>query len=271
MGRSAQAAGFLRNRRNIFPKSGFSGANMIHSFPRYILNLVLTALAVVFTLPGRLSAAPVTDHPRLLIRSSDLPALRARMNANNDVWVAFKSQIVDKALRDWKCSATSAYVINDNGTPNDPSDDWGQWVRTSFTDENGITHTPADSDWNQKWANQAERPAAPEGHFVIVDEHQFAVASRQNIDLYAIDAKSGALKWQYNDHPDQIVGFSRNRGVAVLDGKVFVATLAGHIVALDAETGKKAWDKLEVESPKDSYFTMQPVPYSSRCPIRACC
>ena len=33
-----------------------------------------------------------------------------------------------------------------------------------------------------------------------------------------------------------------NRGVAVAEGKVFVTTLAGHIIALDAETGKKVWD-----------------------------
>ena len=34
-----------------------------------------------------------------------------------------------------------------------------------------------------------------------------------------------------------------NRGVAVAEGKVFVATLNAHIVALDAETGEKVWDQ----------------------------
>ena len=34
-----------------------------------------------------------------------------------------------------------------------------------------------------------------------------------------------------------------NRGVAVAEGKVFVATLNAHIIALDAETGKKVWDQ----------------------------
>ncbi len=33
-----------------------------------------------------------------------------------------------------------------------------------------------------------------------------------------------------------------NRGVAVAEGKVFVTTLAAHLIALDAETGKKIWD-----------------------------
>ena len=34
-----------------------------------------------------------------------------------------------------------------------------------------------------------------------------------------------------------------NRGVAVAEGKVFVTTLAAHMIALDAETGKKVWDQ----------------------------
>ena len=34
-----------------------------------------------------------------------------------------------------------------------------------------------------------------------------------------------------------------NRGVAVAEGMVFVVTLNAHIIALDAETGKKVWDQ----------------------------
>src|SRR6185312_10633733 len=34
-----------------------------------------------------------------------------------------------------------------------------------------------------------------------------------------------------------------NRGVAVAEGKVFVTTLAAHVIALDAATGKKVWDQ----------------------------
>ena len=34
-----------------------------------------------------------------------------------------------------------------------------------------------------------------------------------------------------------------NRGVAVAEGMVFMTTLNAHIIALDAETGKKVWDQ----------------------------
>ena len=80
-------------------------------------------------------------------------------------------------------------------------------------------------------------------------------------DVYALNAKTGKLEWQFNPKPKQIVGFSRNRGVAIMDGKVFIATISGHLIALNAKTGKKVWDKLEVHNPKNSFYSMQPVPY----------
>jgi hypothetical protein len=44
------------------------------------------AFLALLVFPGAESAGvPVTDHPRLLVRSIDLPASRARMNSRHDV------------------------------------------------------------------------------------------------------------------------------------------------------------------------------------------
>lgn len=83
-------------------------------------------------------------------------------------------------------------------------------------------------------------------------------------DVYALDAKTGEVKWKYNPNPTQLVGFPRNRGVAVYDGMVFIAMLNGHLAALDAKTGKEIWNKQTVQDPKDSFYTMQPVPYKGK-------
>jgi alcohol dehydrogenase (cytochrome c) len=97
----------------------------------------------------------------------------------------------------------------------------------------------------------------------IVWDGTVYLTSYQN-DIYALDAKTGKLKWQYNPKPTQIVGFSRNRGVGILDGVVFEAMINGHLVALDAKTGKLLWNKQTVANPKNSFYTMQPVPYKGK-------
>ena len=83
-------------------------------------------------------------------------------------------------------------------------------------------------------------------------------------DVYALDAKTGKMKWQYNPKPTQIVGFPRNRGVGILDGVLYEAMINGHLVALDAKTGKVLWNKQTVANPKNSFYTMQPVPYKGK-------
>lgn len=64
--------------------------------------------------------------------------------------------------------------------------------------------------------------------------------------VYALDARTGRLRWQYDPNVDG--AFARrtccdvvNRGVAVDDGTVFVATLDGYLAALDAATGQPRW------------------------------
>ncbi|MDE2063223.1 MAG: PQQ-binding-like beta-propeller repeat protein, partial [Bradyrhizobium sp.] len=83
-------------------------------------------------------------------------------------------------------------------------------------------------------------------------------------DIYALDAKTGELKWKYNPKVEQLTGFPRNRGVAVYDGMVFIGMLNGHLAALDAKTGKVIWDKQTVEDIKTSFYSMQPVPYKGK-------
>lgn len=116
-------------------------------------------------------AEPVKTHPRLLFRAEDLQGLRDRMIPSNEVWTTFKAEIVDKCLRDWKCSATSHY----SGPPD------YRWIRDTFTDENGVLHVPADSDWASIWADQTARPAAPED-----DDGNGSGYTRVNSEQYAM-------------------------------------------------------------------------------------
>jgi alcohol dehydrogenase (cytochrome c) len=78
--------------------------------------------------------------------------------------------------------------------------------------------------------------------------------------VYALDAKTGQLKWEFQYKP-HVLAFAANRGVAVMDGNVYIATLDGHLIALNAETGNKVWDELAVHDQRNSFYTMAPVPY----------
>ena len=66
--------------------------------------------------------------------------------------------------------------------------------------------------------------------------------------IYAVDAVTGKLRWSYDPASGPLISYAQrmiypvNRGVAYLDGKVFVATRDGRMVAVDAKTGKKVWE-----------------------------
>ena len=64
--------------------------------------------------------------------------------------------------------------------------------------------------------------------------------------LFAYDAKTGKELWRYDPEVPGEKGFNAccdvvNRGVALWGGKVYLGTLDGRLVALDAKTGKVAW------------------------------
>jgi quinohemoprotein ethanol dehydrogenase len=75
--------------------------------------------------------------------------------------------------------------------------------------------------------------------------------------VFAVKAATGEKLWSYDPKvpPEWAVNACCdvvNRGVAVWQGKVFVGTLDGRLVALDAASGKPAWETLTID-PKYPY------------------
>ena len=76
--------------------------------------------------------------------------------------------------------------------------------------------------------------------------------------VFAVDAKTGREKWRYD--PDVDASYNRraccdavSRGLQVWRGRIYVATLDGFLVALDAATGKEVW-KADTFVDRDSRF-----------------
>jgi PQQ-dependent dehydrogenase (methanol/ethanol family) len=76
--------------------------------------------------------------------------------------------------------------------------------------------------------------------------------------VIALDAKTGKELWTFDPHVPGATGRYAccdvvNRGVALWKGAVFVGTLDGRLVKLDARTGKVVWSVDTVENHKHTY------------------
>ena len=61
-------------------------------------------------------------------------------------------------------------------------------------------------------------------------------------NTYALDARTGEQRWIQHFEPKSIGIGTPVRGVGYADGRLFRGTPDGHLLALDAKTGKMIWD-----------------------------
>ncbi|MGK2863506.1 MAG: PQQ-dependent dehydrogenase, methanol/ethanol family [Chitinophagaceae bacterium] len=81
--------------------------------------------------------------------------------------------------------------------------------------------------------------------------------------VYAIDARSGKLIWTYDPKVPGRFGMKAccdvvNRGVALYQGKIYVGTIDGRLIALDATEGKPVWEVWTVDTTKNYSITGAP-------------
>jgi lanthanide-dependent methanol dehydrogenase len=100
---------------------------------------------------------------------------------------------------------------------------------------------------------------------IVVGNTMYIVTPFPNI-LYALDlSKPGApLKWKYEPHPEasaQGVACCDvvNRGAVYWQGKVFINTLDGNTIGVDADTGKELWKTKLGDINKGESITMAPL------------
>lgn len=100
-------------------------------------------------------------------------------------------------------------------------------------------------DLGLAWSFDLDTDRGIEATPIVVDGVLYTTSSWSMV--YALDARTGELKWWYDPEVPRAWGAKAccdvvNRGVAVWQGRVFVGTLDGRLVALDAETGEPIWD-----------------------------
>jgi PQQ-dependent dehydrogenase (methanol/ethanol family) len=157
--------------------------------------------------------------------------------------------------------------------------DAGQTTAAGAANVNGARITNADSDpanWLTHGRTYNEQRFSP---LKQVDDHnvgQLSLAWHYDLDTHrgqeatplvvdgvmyfttawskvvALNATTGALVWKYDPKvpPEWAINACCdvvNRGVAAWGGKIFVGTLDGRLIALDAATGKPVWETLTID------------------------
>lgn len=111
------------------------------------------------------------------------------------------------------------------------------------------------------WSFDTETTRGLEATPLIIDGIMYTTGSWSVV--FAIDARTGKQIWKWDPQVSRSYGARAccdvvNRGVAFYKGRVYVGTLDGRLVALDAETGKPVWQVITVDQNQPYTITGAP-------------
>jgi len=140
------------------------------------------------------------------------------------------------------------------------------WDEQRYSPLTGITRENVDRlglAWSYMTGTRRGLEATP----IVADGVLYATASWSIV--FALDAATGREIWRYDPGvPRQRARFACcdvvNRGVALYAGKVFVGTIDGRLIALDAQTGEPVWERLTVDPERPYTITGSPRVYDGK-------
>ena len=143
--------------------------------------------------------------------------------------------------------------VTDSRVINSPSDEPGSWLTygQNFKEQRFSELTQINTDTIARlglaWTAQiGDYNMRMQGTPLVVDGVMY-VSNGWSV-IYALDATTGEEIWKYDPEVDRsyirlaCCGPAHNRGVAVYEGKVFVGTFDGRLIAVNAENGEEVWD-----------------------------
>ncbi len=116
------------------------------------------------------------------------------------------------------------------------------------------------------WYRDMQTTRALEATPIVVDGIMFVSSSWSRV--YAFDARTGAEIWAYDPEVPKQWGKRAccdvvNRGVAVYEGQVYVGTLDGRLIALDAASGELVWE-VDTFIDRERFYTITGAPRVAR-------
>ncbi|MBW2287419.1 MAG: PQQ-dependent dehydrogenase, methanol/ethanol family [Deltaproteobacteria bacterium] len=134
------------------------------------------------------------------------------------------------------------------------------WSEQRFSPLDGVTRENV-NQLGLAWAYETGTTRGLEATPLVIDGVMYATGTWSHV--FALDAATGRELWHHDPKVPGATGRRAccdivNRGVAVWKGRVYLGTLDGRLVALDAETGKPDWEVLTVDPDQDYTITGAP-------------
>ena len=134
----------------------------------------------------------------------------------------------------------------------------GNYAQTRYY-PNGQINAGNVSRLRPAWIFQTDVKESMETSPIVVNGIMYVTTSFDHV--YALNARTGEQIWYYAQKLGPLTIYCcgpNNRGVTVLGDKVYLSTLDSKLVALDAKTGKVAWE-MQIADPTLGYSeTMAP-------------
>ena len=140
------------------------------------------------------------------------------------------------------------------------------YANTRFSHLNQITKDNV-GQLQMAWSFSLGTPRGQEAAPLVVNGTLYIVGPYAGVhpnEVFALDIADGELKWSYSPKPDPAAeGVACcdvvTRGLAYDNGKIFLNTLDGFSVAIDANTGKELWHTKLGDINKGETITMAPI------------
>jgi alcohol dehydrogenase (cytochrome c) len=133
-------------------------------------------------------------------------------------------------------------ILNAANEPQNWLTYWGDYKGHHYSPLSQITWSNV-KKLQAKWATQMPGDGTLEATPLVVDGVMYTSGPAGQV--FALDAATGRQIWKYQRQQKVVNPYEANRfnrGVAVLDGRVFFGTLDAALVALDARTGTPLWE-----------------------------
>jgi len=162
---------------------------------------------------------------------------------------ACKTTRVASKMPDKPGDVNESRIINADREPGN----WMTYGRTYGEQRFSPLHQINDQNVSQlglAWYYDLDTNRGQEATPIVVDGVMYFTSAWSRV--FALHAATGKLLWSYDPKVPGNWAVNAccdvvNRGVAVWNGKIFVGTLDGRLIALDAATGRRIWETLTID------------------------